>query len=530
MSLSRVVKFLRKSLIIFILTPMCALPVYSANMDPALKKDFPEITKRLTSNQPADFVIVLDKSGSMKPFWGPAKQALSEFLKAIPDGDYVSLIVFGNDSTYLTTPSPINQVTRAHLVSEVERIQSPTDQKTDIGKAFEKVLHELNRPGGNMLKFIFFLTDFNLDAPTQSPYYGKRDPSHRVWQELVERRKREQKDNIMQVYALILPLEKTVGKDIALGRELFRELEEIRVNQVTLLSWFERRKAELARDKLRAFVRDDILKEPFIIERLNVKRGFLSKEGMIHAILKPESKRVITTQTLGNLVGKLSFANDETTGVEIVPLELKDVSIDSAKTISIPIATVKYLNMPFISSEVTASTTVVIEGKLNLAPGNEIGRLGLPTMPSFTVTTTLPVKFCLGYASLTFIIVFLILALLVISAAYFFRTQYVDGRITIVGIGEYQIRSAEKKRWVNIGNVESGQGFEVPRADWLLMLRGFRPFEEGIKQRGIYVKMGTTSNAAMSFRDKKVALTNLNWVRLHRGTTVETGRHRIAFN
>ena len=100
------------------------------NAEADLMKDFPILAQRVKVQQAADFVIALDASGSMRLFWPTVQQALAAFIEAIPDGDYLSLITFGTQASYATTPGPINASTRADFVVEQQVASVP--QQTQI--------------------------------------------------------------------------------------------------------------------------------------------------------------------------------------------------------------------------------------------------------------------------------------------------------------------------------------------------------------------------------------------------------------
>ena len=325
--------------LILLLSGACLTSLCNADTEQVLKNDFPVLMKRLSATQPADFIVVIDRSGSMKQFWPVVKKALALFIKAIPDKDYVSIVVFGTTSGYLATPTPINESTRNHLIDEIEKIPSPNEQNTDLGLAFEKVLHEANRPSGNKLKFIFFLTDFNHDASRTSLYYQKRNSGDEVWQKLANRRKMEQKGNIMQVYALLLPLEKNVGKDIGLGKTIFPELEPVNVNQATLLAWFERRKAEIARDKLKALVKDDCDKIAFTIAGIDYKKPALGEKGKILSRIDRGKNGIADITGVQNVKLGLVFKEPLPSGMkaeDVAPA--KEIQVGNAKELIVETA------------------------------------------------------------------------------------------------------------------------------------------------------------------------------------------------
>lgn len=504
-----------------------------AETEEALKKDFPGLTKRISATQPADFIIAVDKSGSMKPYWPTVKKALAAFIRAIPDNDYVSLIIFGTESGYLATPTPINESTRNHLISEIESISAPIDQNTDLGKAFEKVLHEANRPTGNKLKFVFFLTDFNHDAARTSPYFQKRNPGDEVWKKLADRRASEQKNNIVQAYALLLPLEKNVGKDIALGKSIFPELESVSVNQSTLLAWFERRKAEIARDKLRALVKNDYDNIGFTLTGLEYEKSSFDKTGKVLARLSQAKTQIVEVAGIRDV--KFGITLDNTllpagTTMKETP-HAKEIQLGKKGDIIIDAGVFSYDTKPLLKRTVTTNAMVSFTGSVTLAPADELAKLGLPQSLPAKATATLPLRITYGQISpVTLILIGAVILLVICAVLYYFRPEHVVGRLSIPGVGTYEIKKNRKATLVTVGDVPPETGFQVPGARWKLDLKGFRPFEEGKRKRGIYGRMSSVNVATVTYRNKTESITNLTWVWIERNSTTIVENSRITFS
>lgn len=214
-----------------------------------LRKDFPSLWGRFgerASQQRADYVIAVDVSGSMKKFREVVVPSVSDFLEALPDGDYVSLISFGTGAQIAGVPTAVNAATRGSLRQALSAMQF-NEQNTDLEGMSKLTLDELNRPGGSDLKFVFAFTDFDHD-----PAPGRRGSED--WAALTDRFRREQASRGVEFYAMKLQLNTTSGRDLPRIKAIFPSLQVIPVNAATLAGWFERRKAEILRDRLRHIV------------------------------------------------------------------------------------------------------------------------------------------------------------------------------------------------------------------------------------------------------------------------------------
>jgi len=503
-----------------------------AEMDPVIMRDFPELSKRMSAQQSADFVIIVDKSGSMRHFWEPVKDSLSSFIAAIPDGDYLSLLAFGTDATYLTTPTPVNFQTRDHLINEVRRISSPEDPKTDIGQAIEKTLDELNRPGGNKLKFIFFLTDF-VHEPTGRSQYLNANPDAEIWQKLIKRRENEQRNNILQVFALLLPLGKQVGRDISLGKSVFPELEQVSVNQQTLLSWFERRKAEVARDKLKAIVQSDSVRAPFEIQGIYIKSDLLRRNYKLYASVKPIKERIVETSELSSLEPKIQVEGEDLEKIEFKQETERNISLNQTmEPLDIFVAYITYPPKHIFRGSETRNVSLILGGTQKLSPSEEILKLGLPANTSFLVSSSFPLKITYGYVPMgLFIIIVILIAGGIFSIIYYYRPEYISGKIgeiSILGFGKpHAIQKSEKIKTIAIGDVREEEGIRIPNTNWKLVIRAFRPGGEIGRHRGIYARM-EKGQARSMYQDDCYDITTSDWVRVSPGFIIEVGGKRIT--
>lgn len=501
----------------------------SSDADQILQANYPNLYNLAGGQQAADYVIVIDKSGSMKTFAGIIKTSLSSFVEAIPDGDYLSVVVFGSSSNYFTTPTPINSDTREVIRQAINGLRGSdlNDPRTDLGKGLEKCLDELNRPGGNNLKFSFFLTDFNHDPPSDSPYRSS-NANDDAWQKLARRRQNEQADKVYDVTALLLPLEKDVGRNLNLGTSIFPHLRVERVTQQTLGSWFERRRAEIARDRLKARVSDDLRKVPFVVEKLEAESPLLGSRGRLIASIRSNSVRLIKPVSLHKLVSAVKFVGQPPDNMKIIPIGDQVIAFGRKQdSQQIHIADVEYTAMPLIRSSAPYQMEVILDGLQEPVAADEVHKLDLDDVLSFHVTAALNVDIPSGRIPPPVPLVAVLLLVIGLGwVAYRRRPEYLQGELVVSGSqgGARRLDKSEKKTKLIIGNVSRGEGIQVPGVTWRLSVRTFKPGGAESKPRGVYACMENGS-ATLSGE----ALTG-DWKTLPKGSKIEVQGRTIGWN
>ena len=132
-----------------------AAPITRADVFKTLKVD--EIS--------ADYVVLVDTSGSMKGRWPTVKKNVATFLAAMAPADHLSLVTFDS--------APAIRYSGAVSSSGLAAAQlpkTPTGAKTDLGAAIEYGLRELSRPDASPVQTILLITDGKHDAPGGSSY------------------------------------------------------------------------------------------------------------------------------------------------------------------------------------------------------------------------------------------------------------------------------------------------------------------------------------------------------------------------
>ena len=391
-----------------------------------LRRDFPGLLKifdQKLRQTPADFVLAVDVSGSMKPYWKDVQEGLRLFLKAIPDSDYVSIIFFGESARMPYPPAHIRPNNREQMIQAVLRA-SPGDRRTDLGEMTEKIIDELNRPGGNNLKFVFMFTDF-LHSPAKNSSYSRM--SRKNWTTLRERYSRQLAGKEVESFALILPLNSKAGRDLNMIRNIFSDMEEIYVDRTTLSQWFKRRKAEILRDRLRYIVRNSMKREVSDIKTALINTGEVTVK-----FSKPE-ERLYSSLEINLMTFQNRKGNDyiqwrtPTRPFKIIP-DLKGAKI----------ANMEPKQNPWVQKTIELTTLLELKGKLHFRFMQELSRLNLDSVEAFHTKKLLSSSVSVGLFPLwlVFVVGLLILGYLACILWNLLRPLALTGRIVVVEEGK----------------------------------------------------------------------------------------------
>lgn len=212
-------------------------------------------------SQKADYVVAIDRSGSMAAFWDVVMNGTADFVQALPDGDHVSVVLFDRESSGTAVlPRTIDERSRANLSRELRVLPRPTGKgtqaRTDLGAALSGVVDELRRPDANPLQFVFLFSDF-VHEPGRDSGFG-RDATTETWRNLARTADLATSDRAVSAFALQLPLGRDVGRDIGLVRAVLPDLTVAPVvDRAALAEWFSRKRSEIQREKLRVLVTKD---------------------------------------------------------------------------------------------------------------------------------------------------------------------------------------------------------------------------------------------------------------------------------
>ena len=173
---------------------------FSQDATPTIPKDYKELLELFgIADSPVDFVIVIDTSSSMQagpdPFYPKVQEAYGGFVDSIRPADYLSVIRFDTQPLPLFSGSLESPEQRATALNALPKVAD--GQNTDIGKALNDTLDRLERPGGNEVQLVIFLTDGKQEPGPGSPYGREYGPA---WEPLHERAKALEKNHQLWAY------------------------------------------------------------------------------------------------------------------------------------------------------------------------------------------------------------------------------------------------------------------------------------------------------------------------------------------
>ena len=260
-----------KNFIFLIFLFLCAQGVLAQNNDlDALKKDFPLLTARFANeieSQRADYIFVVDVSGTMNSFSPVVVPALQDFFRSLQKDDFVSVIKFGGEAandigsqgkiTDESTLSLINYSAQLYAKPVTESDRRRFYINTDLANMLNYLADDMRQIGRNKLKFVFIFTDFEHDPSADRK-------GNENWASIKTRFENEQKENDIYMFAMLLK-GKDSGKDLA-GRDLDKVEAVIPQNfnfsivtipnQQALSEWFTNRKNKILLDKFSNIIRN----------------------------------------------------------------------------------------------------------------------------------------------------------------------------------------------------------------------------------------------------------------------------------
>lgn len=219
-------------------------------------KDFPKLSGLYRfDKEHIDYIVVIDRSGTVRPYWAEIKSAIINVINLSKDGDYITIIGFHSTSDYLVLPRSINPKVKQELISEVNLLQAPNGSFTDLFDSVDKALESINRPNGNSLQAVFYFTDFKNEPPG-----GSRWNLQNI--SLLDTKYLNyvlKPNKLVNVFAFQLPLDADAGKDYESFNKIFDQtVFKILVNAGSMDEWFVRLEDQLKRQRLNLRVKTDL--------------------------------------------------------------------------------------------------------------------------------------------------------------------------------------------------------------------------------------------------------------------------------
>ena len=249
---------MRNVTLLFILI-LCASSILAQNQDmDALRKDYPLLTERFAleiESQRADYIFVVDVSGSMGRFESVVVPALQSFFESLQKDDFVSVIKFGGEADNdigsqgkITDESIItlkDYSTRIYNRPTTESERRRFYNNTDLANMLNYLADDMRQIGRNQLKFVFIITDF-LHEPS------RERAGQENWENIKSRFENEQNENDVYMFAMTLPGNGS-GKDLDKVESVIPGNFNFSVvnvpNQQALSEWFAGRKNKILLDK-----------------------------------------------------------------------------------------------------------------------------------------------------------------------------------------------------------------------------------------------------------------------------------------
>jgi Mg-chelatase subunit ChlD len=152
---------------------------------------------------PADFVVVVDTSGSMStqppghPPYPHVRTAYAQLVHALGPGDQLSLVTFSNVPT-VDFQGPVASAKQKSQA--LKALPSKADgPATDIGAALNQTLNRLDRVNASDVQIVLFLTDGKQNAPVGSPYARVGDAA---WKSLQRRGRSIASQHAIEAYGV----------------------------------------------------------------------------------------------------------------------------------------------------------------------------------------------------------------------------------------------------------------------------------------------------------------------------------------
>lgn len=183
------------------------------------------------ANEPADYVVTVDTSGSMMrqpPIYPDVRQVFSTFASAIGDTDHLAVVTFDTNPVirFNGYMDAAGRAAASNALPETAR-----GARTDIGAAISASLDRMERPDGAKVQTLIFLTDGLIDAPG-SPYAQRGSAA---WQALRARADRLSAGRSLSVYGAGLGGEAT---DIDALRDVFPRANIVSLPNDQLAAFF----------------------------------------------------------------------------------------------------------------------------------------------------------------------------------------------------------------------------------------------------------------------------------------------------
>jgi len=324
----------------------------------------------------ASYLLLVDESGSMRPFWGSVRQALVNFSAAIPEGDQLDVRLFANTVRTLLPPVASTAETRPSWVRTLGTLAEPAGAKTDLGRAAASVAASIRALPPERLAFVFVLTDGRQDPEPGSPFSASGGGE---WTSLANELRTLA--SARPVHFVVLRLTADADAQTLLRRTLPRSLDVDVTAPGALSAWFATATREVAVEKLRLVIRDELrhpaarltADEPLASGRLGASDGTVRLE---------RTRRVVEARFTGDLATDGRNVRIGLSAPGLVPAE---------RAWQLSITDTRPWYRPPERSGSQESVTLV--GPATLEPAAELSRIGIdPAARPDSIRVDVPVR------------------------------------------------------------------------------------------------------------------------------------------
>ena len=171
-------KLLSLIFVLLCLLPSVALRAQDDDLT-AIRNEYPLLMQRYgdrLESRTAHYIFAIDVSNSMKPFEQTVRDNLTAFVKAVPDGDQISIIVMADkDNTEFLDHiqcATLNSNIRGDIIAALRSPRFSFNRDGSDGYTMAaRVLEAMNVVNSSDLTFIYLLTDF--EYWTHANHYNK---------------------------------------------------------------------------------------------------------------------------------------------------------------------------------------------------------------------------------------------------------------------------------------------------------------------------------------------------------------------
>jgi len=503
---------------IFVLTSLQSQTLVSP--DSLLKKELPilfELYNEKLENQRAHYIFAIDVSSSMSSYETIVKRNIVDFIKALPDGDEITLVKKAsteNTDFISFRNTVVNTNTRNQLEITLKNL-SFNEIGSDGYKMTEKIIESISQTGSSNLVYVFLFTDF--EYWTNENRYNKDAVNWRALQSRLSQYK-----NNRSIYATGLRLPFDVNKIAVYENELitiFPQINFISVSDSEMLNrWFANTKANILRDKLKYIVEKEIT-DTLVKVRISV-----NIDGVVN--IKLDYNDFDFIQSIEILDGIIS--NQDFAFVKKMPLIIN-------KNSKYKIGSLKYKRIMFPFFQ-TYNDSLVIQTKIHTNVESEMTILGLDYLlynnhipKSQKISSTIFTFYIPFWLAVLLILIFAIYFLLILRAIIKNNKIYISGTFTVRDSNYNEIAKGTIVKLFNyqIGiGVQNKNSLNVQNVDWRFSykVQKYNPLFFWKKNNFvIIVEEGRVVH-------DKIRLSKGHSKAIAKYTNIETEHHKITWN